>query len=233
MRNILILFLCVPLGNIHAQYAMGTTGQLLIPSADMQEDGTFMAGVNYLPTEVTPAVFAYPTMNYFLDMTLFSFVEITYRMTLLKSLNSKGKYTYHEQDRSNTIRLRPIKEKKWWPSVVVGADDLFTQKKTEFWGDYFGTLTKTLRTRSGHRVAFTAGWYFHRGDWAKFNKGPFGGIAYTPAFCPELKLMAEYDTRGWNVGGAIRLWKHLAVHAFTQDFKCVSAGIRYECTLIH
>ena len=48
-----------------------------------------------------------------------------------------------------------------------------------------------------------------------------------------LKLMAEYDTHGWNLGGAIRLWKHLSIHVFTREFTCVSAGLRYECTLIH
>ena len=45
--------------------------------------------------------------------------------------------------------------------------------------------------------------------------------------------MAEYDTHGWNLGGAIRFWKHLSIHVFTREFTCVSAGLRYECTLIH
>jgi hypothetical protein len=199
----------------------------------MQEEGTFMVGANYLPTATTPAVFYYPTMNYFVDMTLFSLIEVTYRMTLLKSLNAKGKYTYHEQDRSNTVRIRPLKEGQWWPALVIGADDLFTQKATEYWGAYFGAATKSIHTRSGHRIATTLGWYLPRGKQRVFNKGLFGGIAYTPPFCQELKLMAEYDTRGWNAGGAVRLWKHLSIHAFTHEFKSISAGMRYECTLIH
>ncbi|MDR0891004.1 MAG: YjbH domain-containing protein [Mediterranea sp.] len=212
---------------------MGATGQLLIPTADMQEGGTFMMGANYLPTNITPSTFSYPTMNYFVNMTLFSFVEFSYRMTLLKSLNSKGKYTYHEQDRSNTVRIRPLKEGKWWPSLVIGADDLFTQKATEYWGAYYGIITKTFSTRSGHQVSATFGWYFPQGEQKSFNKGPFGGITYTPPFCKELKLMVEYETLGWNIGGAVRFWKHLSIHAFTHDFKDISTGVRYECTLIH
>lgn len=66
-----------------------------------------------------------------------------------------------------------------------------------------------------------------------FNKGPFGGVRYTPSFCKELKLMVEYDTRGWNMGAAMRFWKHLSVNVFTREFTCVSAGLRYECTLMH
>jgi hypothetical protein len=45
--------------------------------------------------------------------------------------------------------------------------------------------------------------------------------------------MAEYDTHGWNIGAAMRFWKHLSVNVFTREFTCVSAGLRYECTLIH
>jgi hypothetical protein len=48
-----------------------------------------------------------------------------------------------------------------------------------------------------------------------------------------LKLMVEYDTRGWNMGAAMRFWKHLSVNVFTREFTCVSAGLRYECTLMH
>lgn len=29
--------------------------------------------------------------------------------------------------------------------------------------------------------------------------------------------MAEYDSDGVNVGAAVRLWKHLSMHAFTHD----------------
>lgn len=82
--SILFLILIPMTGLVHAQYSMGTTGQLMIPTAEMQETGTFMGGVNFLPEQVTPSVFSFPTMNYFVDMTLFSFIEFTYRMTLLK-----------------------------------------------------------------------------------------------------------------------------------------------------
>lgn len=46
-------------GLVHAQYSMGTTGQLMIPTAEMQETGTFMGGVNFLPEQVTPSVFSF------------------------------------------------------------------------------------------------------------------------------------------------------------------------------
>ena len=47
--SILFLILIPMSGLVHAQYSMGTTGQLMIPTAEMQETGTFMGGVNFLP----------------------------------------------------------------------------------------------------------------------------------------------------------------------------------------
>lgn len=38
--SILFLILIPMSGLIHAQYSMGTTGQLMIPTAEMQETGT-------------------------------------------------------------------------------------------------------------------------------------------------------------------------------------------------
>lgn len=233
-KALFLLLIFISLTNLaHAQYSLGTTGQLMIPTAEMQETGTFMGGANFLPEKVTPSVFSFPTMNYFVDMTLFSFIEFTYRMTLLKMTTGMGRTGYHNQDRSSTIRIRPIKESRYFPAVVIGANDLLIEGATPYWGAYYGVLTKTIDFHSRHRLAVTAGWYIHQGDKPAYNKGPFGGIRYTPSFCKELKLMAEYDTHGWKVGAAMRFWKHLSVNVFTREFTCVSAGLRYECTLIH
>lgn len=48
---------------IKAQYTMGTTGMMNIPTAEMQQTGTFMIGGNYLPEELNP--FKYNSGNYF------------------------------------------------------------------------------------------------------------------------------------------------------------------------
>jgi len=101
-------------------------------------------------------------MNYFVDMTLFSFIEFTYRMTLLKMTTATGRTGYHNQDRSNTIRIRPLKESRYFPAVVIGGDDLLTEGKTPYWGAYYGVLTKTIGFRSGHQLAITAGCIFIR-----------------------------------------------------------------------
>lgn len=102
---------------------MGNTGLLNIPTADMQEAGTFMGGGNYLPDGMTP--FNFNTGNYFVNMTFLSFVELSYRCTLLKTRRYDGKRGYFQQDRSMTARIRPLKEGKYRPSLVIGVDDPF------------------------------------------------------------------------------------------------------------
>lgn len=53
---------------IKAQYTMGTTGMMNIPTAEMQQTGTFMIGGNYLPEELNP--FKYNSGNYFVNINL-------------------------------------------------------------------------------------------------------------------------------------------------------------------
>lgn len=159
---------------IKAQYTMGTTGMMNIPTAEMQQTGTFMIGGNYLPEELNP--FKYNSGNYFVNITFFSFLELNYRCILLKSDYMAKKPKFNQQDRSLSVRLRPLKEGKYWPAIVIGSND------------------------------------------------PFKDKGY---------IMAEYDSDGFNVGAAAKLWKHLSLNVFTREFKCISGGIRYECVLIH
>lgn len=73
----------------YAQHSMGVTGLLNIPTADMQADGTFMVGANYLPEQMLPEHWDYNSGNYFLNMTFLPCLEIGYRCTLMKLKTGK------------------------------------------------------------------------------------------------------------------------------------------------
>lgn len=227
--GILFYLLCGGTG-AHAQYSMGTTGLLNIPTADMQETGTFMGGGNYLPEGMTP--FNFNTGNYFVNVTFLSILELNYRCTLLKTKRYDGKSGYFQQDRSMSARIRPLKEGRYHPSVVIGTNDLFKDQGTNYFATVYGAVTKGFSIAQGDRLALTAGYYIPLNKHS-VQDGPFGGISYSPAFCREIALMAEYDSEGFNAGLSARLWKHLSLHIFTREFNCISGGIRYECTLIH
>lgn len=215
---------------LHAQYSMGNTGLLNIPTADMQETGTFMGGGNYLPDGMTP--FHYETGNYFVNVTFLSILELSYRCTLLKSTRYDGKRGYYQQDRSMSARIRPLKEGRYRPSIVIGTNDPFRDTGNNYFATVYGVLTKSFSIAQGDRLALTAGYYIPLNK-SSVQDGPFGGISYSPAFCREITFMAEYDSDGFNLGGAARIWKHLSIHVFTREFNCISGGIRYECRLMH
>lgn len=52
--SIVLALLLLVSAKVNAQYSLGMTGQLNIPTAEMQEVGTFMGEGNYLPTGLTP-----------------------------------------------------------------------------------------------------------------------------------------------------------------------------------
>ena len=219
---------------VEAQYSMGVTGLLNIPTADMQRDGTVMLGGNYLPKEMLPTHWDYNSGNYFVNATFFPWLELAYRCTLMK-VEETGKWN---QDRSVSIRLRPLKEGKWWPAVVIGSNDVLTTNElntfkdpggTRYFSSVFAVGTKHFLL-GGHDWGITIGGHIPFRS-ASTRKGVFGGVQYRPAFFRDFSLMAEYDSDAVTVGASVRLFGHLSAHVFCYDFKNVCGGLRYEVEL--
>lgn len=232
-RFILFIILVVQFTFLQAQYSIGMTGQLNIPTADMQETGTFLGGGNFLPQEITSSdIITYNTWNYFVNMTFFSFLELNYRCTLLKTGHMVDESKFNNQDRAFSAKIRFLKESKYLPAIAIGTDDPDENNNMNV-AALYGVMTKNLLpSEKGHQLALTLGYYHPLNSFSQ-KEGVFGGIRYTPAFFKPLSVMAEYDSQGFNIGAAAKVWKHLSLHAFTREFTCISFGIRYEYTLIH
>ena len=80
------------IGAVHAQFTYGTTGLLNMPTADMQRDKTFMFGGGFLEKHATPARWTYNTFNYYLDITIFPWLEVSYICTLHKAMEVDPAY---------------------------------------------------------------------------------------------------------------------------------------------
>ena len=219
--------------SLNAQYSLGMTGLQTIPTADMQADGTFMGGANFLPEAMTPGYWDYDTGNYFVNMTFLPFLEVAYRCTLLHGEFENG--NKWQQDRSVSLRLRPLKEGKWHPAIVLGSNDAFTSSELNMFakvkGNRFFSSVYVVGTKhllfGGHDLGLSLGGNIpFRKD--AYHKGVFGGVSYRQAFLKPVVLMVEYDTEAVSVGAAARFFNHLSLHAFCYDFKALSAGIRYE-----
>ena len=137
MKKLLLLLLSViyfaEKGNAQTNY--GTTGLMNMPTADMQRDKTFMLGGNWLNSHATVPRWWYDTWNYYINITLFPWLEVGYLCMGHKAVptdygNRSGYWvpsTYGKfvnQDRSFHFRLRVWKEgwwKAWTPQILVGA----------------------------------------------------------------------------------------------------------------
>lgn len=122
---------------IKGQAFYGTTGLLHAPTAVMQKDKTVMLGGNMLDVNILSRYWVrseyHPyTYNYYINCTLFPWLEVAYTCTLVKGIHGSsywpqqtwGRFT--NQDRSFHFRLRAWKEgwwKAWTPQVVIGAND--------------------------------------------------------------------------------------------------------------
>ncbi len=219
---------------VMSQQLIGTQGLMNISSAEMNPEGTFEGGMNLLQKRMMVDVYDYYTGLYYINFTPFSFVELTFRETLRKTRKSatNPKMGYYQQDRSTTLRLRPVREKdgKWWPSVVVGVNDIYSDHGNSEYAAVYGVITKNVRLGGMVNVGATLG-YAHPIDDGVTYDGVFGGISVSPISFDNLKIMAEYDTRGINVGASVVLFRHLRAMCLTRDFEGVCGGLSYLYTI--
>lgn len=217
-----------------SQQLIGTQGLMNIPSAEMNPTGTFEGGISLLQKQMMVDKYDYYTGLYYINFTPFSFVELTFRETLRKTRKSSSdpRMGYYQQDRSTSLRLRPVKEKedKWWPSVVVGVNDIYSDHGNSEYAAVYGVVTKNVRIGNILSLGATLG-YAHPIDDGLTYDGVFGGISLSLASFSDLKVMAEYDTRGVNVGASVVLFRHLRAMCLTREFKGVCGGLSYLYTI--
>jgi hypothetical protein len=241
-RIIISLFLlCSPFA-LFAQLTYGVTGLLHTPSAEMQEDKTVMIGGNFLNEKITPSRWDYNTYNYFLNVTIFPFLEVAYTSTLFQSQTigidwKVGKHKFTNQDRYFSARLRMLKEGQFWkymPAVVVGTSDPYTEsgegKVSSTDGNgYFCRfyLAATKHFQFGkEKLGFHLSYLYNRRVDYHLN-GFAGGVTYVPSVLPNLTMIAEYDAKDFSVGATYLLWKFLHLQVQLQRMQYFTGGLTF------
>jgi len=216
------------------QTLLGTTGWLNIPTADMQEDGTFYLGGSFIDSHYIDnyGTGQYNCLTYYFDVTFLPFLEINFGNTRL--LNYPG--DHYTVDRRFSFRLRALKERKYVPAIVIGAHDVYTTIQSgadvnQYFNSIYIVATKHIPVKRSE-FGFTLGYGF---DFFNSNQfiGFFGGISFSPSFLRQLNLIVEYDGTAFNLGGNILFFKHLFVYAMVQDIKYFSGGFAYRIYLLN
>ena len=230
LKRILIvsLFIAIPF-MLSAQLTYGTTGLLHAPSAEMQKDKTVMLGANFMNKEITPPTWYYHTYNYYLNVTILPWMEVAYTCTLFKAealgLKPYGYSGFTNQDRYFSLRLRALKEGQFWkymPAVVIGTSDPFTSS-----GD--GVVAPT-EGKGSETMGVHLSYLYNKRIEYKLN-GIAAGISYNPSFHPQLRLIAEYDSKDFALGATYLLFNHLHAQVELQKMKYVTGGLTLQFRL--
>lgn len=251
MRNILykLLFSVIFLGSsmvLSAQMTHGTTGLLNAPSAEMQDSKTVMIGGNYLNEALTPNPWNYGTYNYFVNVTIFPFLEVAYTATMFKAktigigwLTDPEKFC--NQDRYFSARLRLLKEGQFWehmPAVVIGTSDPYTESGDGqiASADGNGYFCRFYLAATKHFMVGTERFgvslsYMYNNRKSNHLNGLAAGVTYNPSVLPALRLIAEYDNINFSVGMSYLLFDQLHAQFQLQKMKYFTGGLCYKIHL--
>lgn len=219
---------------LNAQSTLGVTGLLNSPSAEMSPDGTVKIGGNFLPIGFLPDTWDYNTFNYFINITPVPFLEIAITNTAF-DLYDQGKFS--NIDRAICIRVRPLKEGKFWPAVVVGSNDVLTTGALLGAGagnKYFGTTYLALSKHfdfAGSTLGVHAAYNIPVSVHANQKFPISGGVSFTPKFYKDLNIIAEYDTKHFNIGANIIVLKYLYFQFLLNQFKNPVIGFHFQFTI--
>ena len=225
-RYLFVLIISVSPLILKSQTLNGMSGLLNIPSADMQADGTFIMGANYLP-EINQPTLGYNTGNYYFNLTFLPFLEVAYKLTILK-MEQTGTYN---QDRSFSVRLRLLKEKGCLPSATIGVHDIYSSsgKDRQHFNATYIVFTKHFNLNRTV-IGVTSGYGTDKLVKSQFV-GLFGGLSLAHSDFKPLTLMADYDCKGINLGGSLLLFNHLYLLSMYQHLKYFTGGIAYRIYL--
>ena len=236
-------FICLMTGaSVRAQQYTGMNGLLHVPSAEMDSVGSTHIGVHALPEVMMPDAMlfdgeTFASSNWYLSATPLRWLEVGYAFTLMKfhkNLNPNAESGFYSKDRYFSLRIQPLYEGRYWPSIVFGGNDVWGQNDGEsnsfYFRNFYGAATKHFQLPFGEVGAHVA--YRH---WAKdYNKkwnGVVGGLTFRPDFYRPLRLVAEYDGNGVNVGADCLVLRYVQLQASLMNGKYFSAGAAVRIVL--
>ena len=199
------LFACMLL---HSQSITGTQGQFFIPTAEMHPDRTLVLGAGYIPKGYFQRYnrSVNPGMPTFVTISLLPFVEIMFRYTheLNMRVNPETKYY---PDRMFAGRIRLLKESKYIPAIVVGAND-FTKALGLSTAPTNYSSTYVVGTKSfkylEYQFATSLGYGLDVLELDRYDfLGIFGGVEIRHNQLANSSLSLEYDSK--NIHLSIKL----------------------------
>ena len=224
------LFACMLL---HSQSITGTQGQFFIPTAEMHPDRTLVLGAGYIPKGYFQRYnrSVNPGMPTFVTVSLLPFVEIMFRYTHELNMRVNPETNYYP-DRMFAGRIRLLKESKYIPAIVVGAND-FTKALGLSTASTNYSSTYVVGTKSfkylNYQFAASLGYGSDVLELDRYDfLGAFGGVELSHKRFASSTVALEYDTRNLHLSVGHTFFDRLVLKAGLWDLKKPAAMIAYK-----
>ena len=134
--------------------------------------------------------------------------------------------------------MRLLGERRVRPAIAVGSNDLFTSSDggrfstsggegNQYFGSTYVALSKHF-VFSGHRFGVHLAYNVSMNDRFRIDSPVSGGVSFSPRFCRRMNLIAEYDTRCFNLGANALIARHIFVQVLLQKLRYPSCGLCFE-----
>ena len=224
------LFACMLL---HSQSITGTQGQFFIPTAEMHPDRTLVLGAGYIPKGYFQRYnrSVNPGMPTFVTVSLLPFVEIMFRYTHELNMRVNPETRYYP-DRMFAGRIRLLKESKYIPAIVVGAND-FTKALGLSTAPTNYSSTYVVGTKSfkylEYQFATSLGYGLDVLELDRYDfLGIFGGVEIRHNQLANSSLSLEYDSKNIHLSIGHTFFNRLVIKAGLWDLKKPAAMIAYK-----
>lgn len=247
-KNFMLMFIVSFFScEMYAQLYTGLSGLINTPSAEMNKEGDARIGCYFLNKHFTPDSNGkygfiydgekYNTMDFYVSITPFWWVELGYTFTLQKSLlDGYDKPKYNQKDRYFSVKLNPLREGYYHPAIAIGSNDFMGSpaKRYDSGGSYFCNYyivaTKHFKPK-GHNIGINLAYRYCPTVYSEKWEGIVGGITWQPKWIPNFRAIAEYTGNEINLGIDCLLWKYLFVQCCLQDGRYFSGGLCFQVNL--
>jgi len=181
----------------------------------------------------------YNTFDYYFSVTPYSWLELSYTVTRRKcNREISGEVGYWRKDRYFSIKVRPLKEGKYHPSIAIGCNDAgttaFKKNQTDvqlYFTNIYLAATKHF-SFGGNELGVNLAYRHYFRDYNSKWNGVVGGISFRPAFFPQARAIVEYTGNEFLLGADALLWQHVLIQASVKDFKYVNFGLCLQLNML-
>ena len=193
-----------------------------------------------MPDGITIDGEKYNSWTNYLTVQPFSWIELGYGYTLEKfhkNDNPKREVGFYSKDRYFSARIQPVREDRWWPSIVFGGQDVIgsgdkgASTGSDKYRNYYIAMTKHTDVY-GQLVGVHLAYRHWKREYNEKWNGVVGGLTVQPSFYKPLRVIGEYDGDGVNVGTDCTLFRYVMLQASLQKFKYFSGGLCLRVPLV-